>query len=78
MSSSEYLELVVDLWALFETNIPAKSKVQVAEQYLKVLEDNGIYVEEMHDFCGHNKHLDKAMEILYPIERDEELDDYDE
>lgn len=72
---NEHLELVIDMWTAFEDEFPVKKRLQLAERYLQVLENNGIDCTEITELPGNNKYIDKAMEIMYPLEHDDE--DYD-
>lgn len=59
-------ELLVSIWSTFEDYIPGKQRMQAAEQYIRALEEFGIYADELTEVHGHSKYLDKAINDAYP------------
>lgn len=74
---STHAQLILEIWDLFEEHIPQKSRDDIAENYLSIFEEFGIYPDELDDLEGENKHIDRALETF----KDEELEensDWDE
>lgn len=78
MRGSEFsADLLLSIWLSLEDYVPAKQRQQAAEQYLRALEEFGIYAEEF-DVHGHSNHLDKAMNIVFPGDDDAEEEELEE
>lgn len=78
MRGSEFsADLLLSIWLSLEDYVPGKQRQQAAEQYLRALEEFGIYAEEL-DVHGHSNHLDKALHVVFPKDDEDEEESEEE
>ncbi len=78
MRGSEFsADLLLSVWLSLEDYVPAKQRQQAAEQYLRALEEFGVYAEEL-DVHGHSTYLDKALNVVFPNDDDMEPEEIEE
>lgn len=68
-------QLVIDLWELFKTHIPEKKRSEAVLTFVMILEEHGIYCDELHDCHGVDSLLDTAIDEIFGTEQDDEEED---
>lgn len=63
---------IADLWSTMKEYVPANKREELALNFLTVLVDNDVEIEDREDLRGVDDDLDTAMDELF----DEEEDDY--
>lgn len=65
-------ELIIEIWSIFKEFVPNKNRKEMAETFLQTLIDYNIDIENMDDLHGQDAYLDKAFEVIFSNEEDEE------
>ena len=68
--------MLIDVWGLMKSYVPAKDRSVVAEKFADIAMDNGVEDEELKELIGHDDELDEAIRYNLDIEEDEE--DYED
>ena len=66
--------MLIDVWNLIKSYVPAKDRSIVAEKFVDIAMDNGIEDNDLQEMVGHDDDLDEA--IKYNLDTDE--DDYED
>lgn len=67
-------QMLIDVWNLIKSYVPAKDRSIVAEKFVDIAMDNGIEDNDLQEMVGHDDDLDEA--IKYNLDTDE--DDYED
>jgi len=67
--------MLIDVWSLIKSYVPAKDKSVVAEKFVDIAMDNGIEDEELKELLGNDDDLDEAIKYNLDIEEDEDYED---
>jgi len=68
-------QMLIDVWSLIKSYVPAKDKSVVAEKFVDIAMDNGIEDEELKELLGNDDDLDEAIKYNLDIEEDEDYED---
>ncbi len=70
-------DLIADIWTLFVSEIPVKSRLTFATDYVNLLSDNGVTDSKLKAATGVDPHLDEAISTFL-AEEDLDSHDYDD
>ena len=68
---------LIDLWDIFSEYVPKANKEQLAMQYVKWCQDNGVDEDVLYALGSEDPYLEEAVEDLQG-KRDDEVEDWDE
>ena len=68
---------LIDLWDIFSEYVPKANKEQLAMQYVKWAQDNGVEEDVLYALGAEDPYLGEAVEDLQG-KRDDEVDDWDD
>ena len=68
---------LIDLWDIFSEYVPKANKEQLAMQYVKWCQDNGVEEDALYALGAEDPYLGEAVEDLQG-KRGDEVEDWDE
>jgi len=68
---------LIDLWDIFSEYVPKANKEQLAMQYVKWCQDNGVDEDVLYAVGSEDPYLEEAVEDLQG-KRGDEVEDWDE
>jgi molecular chaperone GrpE (heat shock protein) len=77
MSIEVEVEVILELWDSVKDFIPAKSRTEVAENFLSVLANYGVDPKELGIIAEEDPNLHNAYETLFAADVNDD-DDYDD
>ena len=69
---------LIDLWDIFSEYVPKANKEQLAMQYVKWCQDNGIDEDVLYAVGAEDPYLEEAVEDLQGKRENEDDDNWDE
>lgn len=68
-------EMLIDVWNLIKSYVPAKDKSVVANKFVDIIANSGLAEEDLQELLGHDEELDEAIQELRDYDKDE-FEDY--
>lgn len=74
------VQLLVDVWGLFQENIPNKRQPEIGASLIKIFQDFGHFEDndELSELLGQNDMLDLILKKYYDIREEAADDDYED
>ena len=69
---------LIDLWDIFSEYVPKTNKEQLAMQYVKWCQDNGVEEDVLYALGGEDPYLEEAVDDLQGKRHKDDDDDWDE